>query len=141
MLSVQRNRFLFKLRGYSPDLANRVGQRSAIPAPGRRLARNDGSLLSEQRLASAVARYLRSPLRVQTPARLCHLGTGPRRFAACRKESRFMNFEPLEKIANAVLYEGFLLYPYRKSAVKNQQRWHFGTIGAPGGADPVLMQT
>lgn len=52
-----------------------------------------------------------------------------------------MNFEPLEKIANAVLYEGFLLYPYRKSAAKNQQRWHFGTIGAPGGADPVLMQT
>lgn len=52
-----------------------------------------------------------------------------------------MNFEPLEKIANAVLYEGFLLYPYRKSAVKNQQRWHFGTIGALGGADPTLMQT
>jgi hypothetical protein len=47
-----------------------------------------------------------------------------------------MNFEPLEKIANAVLYEGFLLYPYRKSSVKNQQRWHFGTI-EPGG----MMQT
>jgi hypothetical protein len=52
-----------------------------------------------------------------------------------------MNFEPLEKIANAILYEGFMLYPYRKSSVKNQQRWHFGTIGAPGGADRSLMQT
>lgn len=52
-----------------------------------------------------------------------------------------MNFEPLEKIANAVMYEGFLLYPYRKSSVKNQQRWRFGTIGAPGGADPTMMQT
>ena len=29
-----------------------------------------------------------------------------------------MNFEPVEKIANAVLYEGFLLYPYRRSSVK-----------------------
>ncbi len=52
-----------------------------------------------------------------------------------------MNFEPLEKIANAVLYEGFLLYPYRKSSVKNQQRWHFGTIGPAGGSDITLMQT
>ena len=47
-----------------------------------------------------------------------------------------LNFEPLEKIANAVLYEGFFLYPYRKSSVKNQKRWHFGTI-EPGGS----MQT
>lgn len=52
-----------------------------------------------------------------------------------------MNFEPLEKIANAVLYEGFLLYPYRSSSVKNQQRWHFGTIGPIGGADRAMMQT
>ncbi|MCU1257737.1 MAG: hypothetical protein JWO80_622 [Bryobacterales bacterium] len=52
-----------------------------------------------------------------------------------------MNFEPLEKIANAVLYEGFLLYPYRKSSVKNQQRWHFGTIGPAGGPDRTMMQT
>lgn len=47
-----------------------------------------------------------------------------------------MNFEALEKIANAVMYEGFLLYPYRKSSVKNQHRWHFGTI-EPG----KVMQT
>jgi hypothetical protein len=52
-----------------------------------------------------------------------------------------VNFEPLEKIANAVMYEGFLLYPYRKSSVKNQQRWHFGTLGPVGGADRTLMQT
>lgn len=52
-----------------------------------------------------------------------------------------MNFEPLEKVANAVLYEGFLLYPYRKSSVKNQQRWHFGTLGPVGGSEPTMMQT
>ncbi len=52
-----------------------------------------------------------------------------------------MNFEALEKVANAVLYEGFLLYPYRKSSVKNQQRWHFGTVGPVGGTDRNRMQT
>jgi hypothetical protein len=52
-----------------------------------------------------------------------------------------VNFEPLEKIANAVLYEGFMLYPYRKSSVKNQQRWHFGTLGPIGGSDRIVMQT
>jgi hypothetical protein len=34
----------------------------------------------------------------------------------------------VENIANAVLYEGYLLYPYRPSAVKNQQRWNFGAL-------------
>lgn len=52
-----------------------------------------------------------------------------------------MNFDLVEKIARAVLYEGFLLYPYRKSSVKNRQRWQFGTLGPAGGADPSVMQT
>jgi len=52
-----------------------------------------------------------------------------------------LNFEPLEKIANAVLFEGFMLYPYRKSSVKNQKRWHFGTLGPSGGEDRCVMQT
>ncbi len=47
-----------------------------------------------------------------------------------------MNSEMVEKIANVVLYEGYILYPYRASAVKNQQRWNFGTL-APG----EFMQT
>jgi hypothetical protein len=32
------------------------------------------------------------------------------------------------KIADAVLYEGYVLYPYRASAVKNQFRWQFGVV-------------
>lgn len=52
-----------------------------------------------------------------------------------------MNFAPLEKIASAVLYEGFLLYPYRQTAVKNQGRWHFGTLGPVGSSYPAEMQT
>src|ERR1700727_905074 len=39
-----------------------------------------------------------------------------------------MNVDRVEKIANAVLYEGYLLYPYRSSAVKNQQRFNFGVL-------------
>ena len=39
-----------------------------------------------------------------------------------------MNLSAVEKIANAVLYEGYVLYPYRASAVKNQQRFNFGVL-------------
>lgn len=39
-----------------------------------------------------------------------------------------MNFDAVEKIANAVLYEGYILYPYRPSSTKNRQRWNFGTL-------------
>jgi len=39
-----------------------------------------------------------------------------------------VNFAAIEKIANAVLYEGYILYPYRASSTKNRQRWNFGTL-------------
>jgi hydrogenase maturation protease len=32
------------------------------------------------------------------------------------------------KVADAVLYEGYLLYPYRPSAIKNRHRWNFGVL-------------
>jgi hypothetical protein len=54
---------------------------------------------------------------------------------------------PVEKIAAAVLYEGYVLWPYRRSAQKNQRRWTFGGVypraysEAEGGNDPWLMQT
>ncbi len=35
-------------------------------------------------------------------------------------------------IADAVLYEGYLLYPYRATSSKNQSRWQFGVVGPPG---------
>lgn len=43
-----------------------------------------------------------------------------------------MNRELAERVADAVLYEGYMLYPYRPSAMKNRQRWTFGTIYPPG---------
>jgi hypothetical protein len=39
-----------------------------------------------------------------------------------------VNGRLVEEIANAVLYEGYLLYPYRPSALKNQQRFNFGVV-------------
>ena len=39
-----------------------------------------------------------------------------------------MNLELVEKIANAVLYEGYMLYPYRASSVKNRQRFNWGAL-------------
>ena len=58
-----------------------------------------------------------------------------------------MNLDRVEKIANAVLYEGYILYPYRSSSVKNRQRWNFGALCPPaysqaqGGTESCHMQT
>ena len=58
-----------------------------------------------------------------------------------------MNIEKVREIANAVLYEGYLLYPYRRSAIKNRQRWTPGVVypcaysEANGGLEPWFMHT
>lgn len=58
-----------------------------------------------------------------------------------------MNAKLVEEIANAVLYEGYMLYPYRPSSVKNRQRWNFGVVYPKSysetqrGADNWFMQT
>jgi hypothetical protein len=39
--------------------------------------------------------------------------------------------DAVRRIADAVLYEGYLLWPYRKSALKNQQRFTFGGVYPP----------
>jgi hypothetical protein len=43
-------------------------------------------------------------------------------------DASFPSFELARKVADAVLYEGYLLYPYRASAAKNQARWQFGVL-------------
>lgn len=42
-----------------------------------------------------------------------------------------MNSDLARKVADAVLYEGYMLYPYRPSAIKNRQRWTFGILYPP----------
>ncbi|HYT25903.1 MAG TPA: hypothetical protein VEP73_05405 [Actinomycetota bacterium] len=39
-----------------------------------------------------------------------------------------MSFERARKVADAILFEGYVLYPYRASAQKNQARWQFGVL-------------
>src|SRR5687767_11473751 len=43
-----------------------------------------------------------------------------------------MNTEAVARVADAILYEGYLLYPYRRSALKNRRRWDFGIVYPPG---------
>ena len=45
-----------------------------------------------------------------------------------------MSLDLVRGVADAVLYEGYLLYPYRASSTKNQSRWQFGVLGPPGAA-------
>ena len=58
-----------------------------------------------------------------------------------------MNLELVEKIADAVLYEGYMLYPYRASSVKNRQRFNWGALApesyseAQKGTEACSMQT
>ena len=58
-----------------------------------------------------------------------------------------MNATLVDKVAEAVLYEGYILYPYRASSRKNQKRFTFGRVyprafsEAQHGAEPCVMQT
>ena len=46
-----------------------------------------------------------------------------------------MTLAAARAVADAVLYEGYLLYPYRSTAGKNQVRWQFGIVGPPGAVE------
>jgi hypothetical protein len=57
-----------------------------------------------------------------------------------------MGPDPIRAIADAVLYEGYILWPYRRSAMKNQRRFTFGGVYPPAHSlahpdDPPRMQT
>jgi hypothetical protein len=58
-----------------------------------------------------------------------------------------MNTQLIDAVAKAVLYEGYMLYPYRPSSVKNRQRFNFGVLypklysEAQAGSDAWMMQT
>jgi hypothetical protein len=54
--------------------------------------------------------------------------------------------DPVRAIADAVLYEGYILWPYRRSAMKNRRRFTFGGVYPPEHAnahsdDPSTMRT
>ena len=54
--------------------------------------------------------------------------------------------DPIRQIADAVLYEGYILWPYSRSSTKNQRRWTFGGVYPAAhsegrGDDPCEMRT
>jgi hydrogenase maturation protease len=58
-----------------------------------------------------------------------------------------LNLARVEAIADSILYEGYLLYPYRATSLKNQKRWTFGVLHprayseARGGLEPCTLQS
>jgi hypothetical protein len=68
-------------------------------------------------------------------------------FERSSRNGAVMNAALVDGIVKAVLYEGYMLYPYRPSSVKNQQRFNFGVVyphaysEAQGGTDAWTMQT
>jgi len=58
-----------------------------------------------------------------------------------------MNLPLVNEVVEAVLYEGYILYPYRPTTKKNRQRFTFGRVYpqdysvAQSGAEPFLMRT
>src|SRR3984893_12407822 len=83
---------------------------------------------------------------VQVASRARNLGRSYRDSAARFAGGAAVSIERARKIADAVLYEGYVLYPYRASSGKNQVRWQFGVL-APrpfseaDGSEPRSMQT
>ncbi len=56
-----------------------------------------------------------------------------------------MSFERARAVADAVLFEGYALYPYRPDATKNRLRWQFGVLAPEAasratGCDPWWME-
>src|SRR5277367_2987690 len=107
-----------------------MGPRSQFPPAGIGLERDDGDALSKYSVAVPAARCVRAALRIQGAARHSYLGAGHHPGARSRNHRRGegVNFAAVEKIAAAILYEGYILYPYRPTAIKNRQRWNFGTL-------------
>src|SRR3984957_14336415 len=65
---------------------------------------------------------------VQVAPRARNLGRSYRDSPARFAGGSAMSVERARKIADAVLYEGYVLYPYRASSGKNQVRWQFGVL-------------
>src|SRR5205807_2518732 len=67
---------------------------------------------------------------------------GTRPSTRCSSETMV---DPVRAIADAVLYEGYILWPYRRSALKNQRRFTFGGVYPPDHTarhpdDPSMMR-
>ena len=129
--------------GRAPGAAGAVEQGGAVPAAGQRLARGDRRPFPQQRLDQDEPADPGRAAALQDQARPADLGGGPdraaspgRRHGRRRRHGAVMTLDPAHveharKVADAVLYEGYLLYPYRQTAQKNQARFQFGVLMPP----------
>ena len=65
---------------------------------------------------------------------------------ARRQEGKAMSFDRARAVADAVLFEGYALYPYRPTSTKNQLRWQFGVLAPRAaseatGCDPFWLES
>src|SRR5215472_11855513 len=121
--------------------------RGHLPDAGQRVAGRGGSAFPRRRLAALQSRDYRRAVGVQDRPRAADLGrdaygaagerAGPRD-AGRGHGRRLMSLDDVRRVADAVLYEGYILYPYRASAQKNRSRWQFGVLMPPAyaAADP-----
>src|SRR5262249_6604850 len=100
---------------------------------------------SERGMAPPQPGHARRAAEPEGAARGGHLRRGHRCAPRRGGGARGVSFERARKIADAVLYEGYVLYPYRASARKTRPRWRSG-VPAPrawseaGGGEPWWMQ-
>src|SRR5262245_33888949 len=91
-------------------------------------------------MAMPAARCFRTSQHIQDPTRATNLRTNTR-------GNPPMSPAALDSVVQSLLYDGYLLYPYRRSAIKNQHRWNFGVVypashsAAQHGAEPYSMTT
>ena len=105
-----------------------------VRAPGAGVARRDGPVLPEQRLDPVESRDDRRADPVQGRTRAADVGAGlraPPQGSGAGVSAAVDRWADARLVADAVLYEGYVLYPYRASATKNQMRWQFGVLVPP----------
>ncbi|HEY4419215.1 MAG TPA: hypothetical protein VGN22_06850 [Pseudonocardia sp.] len=62
------------------------------------------------------------------PPRVAPPPCASRPFSASESPDPHPLFAEVAAVADAVLFEGYLLYPYRATAQKNRLRWQFGVL-------------
>src|SRR5262249_27519136 len=136
--AVQRHRVHRRGRA-DPGTAGAVEQGGGLPAAGAGLARGDRRPLPEQCLDQDEPADDGGTPALQVLPRLADLGPDAGRAAGAGRPRRGgpamtadpAHLEHARKVADAVLYEGYVLYPYRRSAQKNRTRFQFGVLMPP----------
>src|ERR1700730_2934119 len=130
-----------------------MDQRGSVPARRVQVAFAHGGARPRRRMAPAPSRHSRPAQSLQVASRPTGVGRGRhapprlRRRRAGTRGGRAVNASALDRLVAATLYEGYILYPYRPSSVKNQVRWSFGGVHprswseASGGSEPWWAQT